>query len=103
MLRKASGFSRETHINNPTPVEVKLKQVVGMENKPEKKFRAGLVTATVWKNQSKEGKLYSTVSFEKGYKDTEGAWKSTNKLSVSDLPRAMVVLGKAYEHLALKE
>ena len=74
-----------------------------MENKPEKKFRVGTVTATIWKNQSKEGKIYSSVSFEKAYTDAEGAWKSTNKLSVSDLPKAMVVLSKAYEHLALKD
>jgi len=73
------------------------------KNKPEKAFRAGTVTATIWKNQGKEGKIYSSVSFEKGYKDAEGTWKSTNKLGVSDLPKAMVVLGKAYEHLALKE
>lgn len=73
------------------------------KNMPKRKFRAGGVSATIWQNKSKDGKEFSTVSFEKGYKDKEGAWKSTNYLGVGDLPKAMVVLGKAYEFLALKE
>jgi len=82
----------------------KIKKVVCMEkNTPEKKFRAGTVSATVWKNQSKEGNDFSSVSFEKGYKDANGEWKSTNHLSVNDLPKALVVIGKAFEHLSLKE
>jgi len=101
LRQKSCGNFHATHIKPNHSYLVKLKQVVNMGKKPEKKFRAGTVTATVWENESKEGKIYSTVSFEKGYKDAEGAWKSTNKLSTSDLPKAMVVLGKAYEHLAL--
>ena len=73
------------------------------KNTPEKKFRAGTVSATVWKNKSQEGNEFSSVSFEKGYKNKAGEWKATHLLGVSDLPKAMVVLGKAYEFLALKE
>ena len=81
-----------------------IKKVVSMEkNTPEKKFRAGAISATVWKNQSKEGNEFSSVSFEKGYKDANGEWKSTSHLNVNDLPKALVVLGKAFEHLSLKE
>ena len=35
--------------------------------KPEQKFRAGLISATVWNNE-KDGKEFKTVSFEKNYK-----------------------------------
>jgi len=73
------------------------------KNKPEKKFRAGAVTATVWKNHTEEGKEYSTVSFERSYKDKNEQWQTTNSLRVNDLPRAAMVLNKAYEFLAMKE
>jgi hypothetical protein len=69
-------------------------------NKPEIKFRAGGIAATVWKNQSKEGE-YRTVSFERSYKDKEGQWKTTSSLRLNDLPKACVVLNKAFEHLVL--
>lgn len=74
-------------------------------NRPEAKFRAGPICATVWKNTGvRDGKEteYRTVSFERGYKDKDGQWKSTSSLRVNDLPRAEVVLKKAYEYLVLK-
>ena len=78
-----------------------------MANTPEKKFRAGAISVTVWKNKGKgtEGEEveYSTISIERGYKDKEGAWQSTNSMRVNDLPRASVALQKAYEYLVLKE
>lgn len=77
------------------------------KNTPERKFRAGAISATVWNNQAqKDGKEveYSTVSFERGYKDKKsGEWKKTASLRVSDIPKAVVVLNKAYEYLVLKE
>ncbi len=69
--------------------------------KPEQKFRAGLISATVWNNE-KDGKEFKTVSFEKNYKDKEGEWKTTNSLSANDIPRALVVLSKAFEFVTLK-
>lgn len=72
-----------------------------MENTPVKKFRAGAVSATIWTNTSKEGGEYNTVSFERGYKDKDGAWKSTSSLRLNDLPKAALVLTKAYEYIAL--
>ena len=68
---------------------------------PEQKYSASGITATVWTN-SKDGKTFHTVSFDKRYKDKEGNWKSTNSLHVSDLPKAIMVLGKAFEYAALK-
>ncbi len=75
-------------------------------NQPEKKFRAGAISATVWENtgQRKDGTTasFNTISFERGYKNKEGNWKSTNSLRISDIPRAVVVLNKAYEYLIMK-
>lgn len=75
----------------------------GKANQPLKKFRVGPVMATVWNNHAKEGGEYKTVSFERSYKDPEGVWKTTNSLRMHDLPRATLVLQKAYEYIALSE
>ena len=72
-------------------------------NLPEKKFRAGAVTATIWKNTSNDGESeFNTISFERGYKDKNGEWKSTSSLRIADIPKAVVVLNKAYEYLIMK-
>ncbi|AJF61622.1 TPA: hypothetical protein HA239_03975 [Candidatus Woesearchaeota archaeon] len=74
-------------------------------NLPEKKFRIGSISATVWKNQSeKDGKIleYRTVSFERNYQDNKGEWNTTNSLRVNDLPKAALVLQKAYEYISFR-
>ncbi|GIU69262.1 MAG: hypothetical protein KatS3mg002_0498 [Candidatus Woesearchaeota archaeon] len=55
-------------------VQVKVPSVneVMGKNLPEKKFRAGAITATVWSNETvRDGKKvsYKTISFERSYKD----------------------------------
>ncbi|MEK6857452.1 MAG: hypothetical protein AABX39_02595 [Nanoarchaeota archaeon] len=70
--------------------------------KPEKKIRAGAISATIWKNtKQKDGKSfdYRSVSFERSYKDKSGQWKTTNSLSVQDLPKARAVIEEAYKYL----
>lgn len=85
--------------------KVKVENVSG--NIPEKKFSTGGLTATVWENQgkNKEGLdvSYRTVSFQRRYMDKAGEWQSTNTLRVNDLPKASLVLQKAYEYLVMKE
>lgn len=77
------------------------------KNTPEKKFRASPITATIWTNEapSKDGepRIYRTVSLERSYKDKEGAWKSTGSLRVNDLPKAILVLNKAFEYISIKD
>jgi len=78
----------------------------GNGNMPEKKFRAGAISATVWLNKGQrngEETSFRTIAIERGYKDKEDNWKSTNSLRINDLPRARVVLQKAYEYLVLNE
>ena len=73
-------------------------------NFPEKKFRAGAISATVWLNKSQktEGE-YKTITIERSYTDKDGKWQTTNSMRVADLPKASVVLQKAYEYLVLSE
>lgn len=75
-------------------------------NHPAKKFSAGAISATVWQNTAqKDGKSveYPSLSLERVYMDKEGKWQHTNSLRVADLPKAVVVLSKAYEYLVLKD
>jgi hypothetical protein len=79
---------------------------LSVRNQPEKKIRAGAICATIWKNeQQKDGKEYSfhSISLERSYKDKDGNWKHTASFRVADLPKAALVLNKAYEYLALGE
>ena len=69
---------------------------------PVAKFSAGGIQAAVWENEGKEGSSYNTVTMDKRYKSGD-EWKSTKSLRANDLPKAILVLQKAYEYTALKE
>lgn len=77
------------------------------KNLPERKFRAGAITATVWKNVGHkadgEETEFRTISIERGYQDKEGNWQKTNSMRVNDLPKLQVVLQKAYESIVLTQ
>lgn len=88
------------------PKTLKNKRRKKKMTKPEQKFRVGCVSATIWNNEAKkDGKIkeFKTVSFERNYKDKDGDWQATSSLNINDLPKAMVVLGKAYEYLTLRD
>lgn len=83
------------------------KQKSDSGNMPEKKFSAGAISAAIWKNKGKNKKgeavEYKTVSIQRAYKNKNDEWQHTNSLRVGDLPRAVLVLNKAYEYLTLRE
>jgi len=73
-------------------------------NTPEKKFRAGAISATVWLNHGQSKKTgettsWRTISLQRGYKDKNDQWQNTTAMRVNDLPRAALVLKQAYEFL----
>jgi hypothetical protein len=74
---------------------------------PVKSFRSGAICVSIWENESlsDEGqvKSYKTVSFDRRYKDKNGVWKSSSSLRANDLPKAVLILQKAYEYLVLTE
>ena len=71
-------------------------------NLPDKKFKAGGVTATVWKGISPKGNTYFNVQLGRSYKDKDNNWKTTSSFRESDVPKAMVLLQKAYEYVILQ-
>ena len=77
------------------------------KNRPERKFKAGPLVATLWKNSAvrpsgEKGEFY-TVSLDRSYKDKAGKWAKTSSLRVNDLPKAVLVLQKAYEYITFKD
>ena len=74
--------------------------------KPIQKFKAGGIQAAIWNNETEvngEKIDLKSITLQRTYKNKEGDWKSTGSLKAGDLPKAMVVLGKAYEFLTLRE
>ena len=90
-----------------TANEVRKMEKTTSGNVPEKKFSTGAISATIWKNsgKSKSGQdvEYRTITLQRRYKDKNDQWQSTNSLRVNDLPKASLVLNKAYEHIVLKD
>lgn len=79
-----------------------------MESKqPEKKFSSGAISATIWKNEgigkNQEKTNFYTISLDRRFQDKEKNWKSTNSFRINDLPKAALLMNKAYEYLVLKE
>ena len=76
-----------------------------MQNRPEKKFRAGTLSITVWKNSMlKDGKQldYRTISVGRSYKKN-GAWQNTvASVRVNDLPKLSLMLEEAYKYLIMQ-
>ena len=70
---------------------------------PEIVFRHGTCSASVFQNEFQRGKesfKTRTVSFRRRYRDKEGEWRTGGSLGLNDIPRAILVLNKAYEYLA---
>jgi len=73
-------------------------------NTPEQKFRAGSITATVWKNEivkDGENASFNSITLERSYKDKDGNWQTTHSFRTNDLPRLSMVAQKAFEYVAM--
>lgn len=70
---------------------------------PDRKFRSGGITATVWKGISEKGTSYFNIQLSKSYKDKDNNWKTTGSFKDYEVPKAMVLLQKAYEYVILNQ
>lgn len=71
-------------------------------SQPEITFRHGPCTASVFENEYERGdQMFAVrnVVFQHRYIDKDGEWQTTNSLKVNDIPKAILVLRKAYEFL----
>lgn len=73
---------------------------------PEKRFKVGACTASVFVNEVNTGNgkaAIKNVSLQKAYKDKEGNFQHTTSFRANDIPKAMLALSKAYEYLVLDD
>lgn len=73
---------------------------------PEKRFKVGAVTASVFANEvaGKNGTAtLKSVSLQRAYKDKEGNFQHTTSFKESDIPKAILALSKAYDYLVSDE
>ena len=71
-------------------------------SKPVKKFKAGGISCSVWRNEvTKDDRSFEvfSVQIERRYRDQNDQWKSTNSYKVNDLPKVSMLAGKAFEYL----
>jgi len=74
--------------------------------KPEKNFKCGCCDAAVFENEIMRNGApvkIKKVVFQKRYRTNEGEWKSTSSLDINDIPKAILALSKAYEHIVLSD
>lgn len=73
---------------------------------PEKRFRFGAVSASVFANEidTKDGKAkVSNVSLQRTYRDKNGNFQNSSSFRANDIPKAILALSKAYEYLVAGE
>jgi len=74
--------------------------------KPEKVFRIGWISASVFVNEveSDGGKRkVRNVTLQRRYRDNDGGWQTANSFGLQDLPGASRVLDMALDYVASKE
>ena len=74
--------------------------------KPERVFRIGLVSASVFVNEidGDDGKRkVRNVRLQRRYRDEDGDWKSTSTFGLAELPQAITVIQMAMNHVAEQE
>ncbi len=67
--------------------------------KPVQTFRLKAISASVFENESEDGKTsFHKVSLQRSYRQGD-EWKTTQSLSQDDLPIAALLLQKAWEFI----
>ena len=72
--------------------------------KPEKRFLCGAIEASIFENDVQhngQNVKIKKVSFQKRYKSPQKGWQTTYSLDINDIPKAILVLSKAYEFLVM--
>lgn len=72
-------------------------------SRPTAKYQAGGVGGAIWKNLTtlRNGQQIETLSvtLDRRYKDKSGEWKSASSFGLNDIPKAVLVLLKAYDFI----
>jgi len=71
-----------------------------MSNKPLDKLKDGMISATIWQNETEEGKTRYSVTIARSYTDADDKWHETNSFSTLELLMVSRLAGKAYDRIA---
>lgn len=74
--------------------------------KPVKEFRAGTVSASVWRNEvQKDGQtiLRYSVRIQKRFRKDDGSYENTEYYFPEELPKLQLCAQRAFEYAVLKE
>ncbi|TWT51738.1 hypothetical protein KOR42_34250 [Thalassoglobus neptunius] len=72
-------------------------------NSPEKTFRIGLVSASIFANEAEGGKrTILNVNLQRRYRDGD-SWKSSTSFGLADIPVALRVLQLAQGYVEERE
>jgi hypothetical protein len=69
-----------------------------MTNQPITKLKDGLITATIWKNQTSAGKAHYSVTFARSYMKND-EWSEAYSFSGSELLRISRLSQAAYTEI----
>jgi len=69
---------------------------------PVKKYRANGLVLNVWENEGNNG-AYHSLTLQRNYKDSEGAWKTTTSFRMSDMPTLVELCSEAFREFGVKE
>jgi hypothetical protein len=75
-------------------------------SKPEKKFVRGACSVSIFTNEAQKNGQEIRIPkavFQKRYKDSSGEWQTTQSLDVNDIPKAVLALQEAYDHLTRRD
>jgi hypothetical protein len=87
-------------LNKPLPKESHAEE--RQAGTVEADFQAGGIKATVWKNQIDDTRYALSVRLQRSYMDKAGKWQTSGSFRANDVPKAVLVLQKAFEHMVLK-
>ena len=72
------------------------------KNKPKQNIRIGACNVAVWSNireVNKEDVEFLSAQISRSYKDKNDEWKTTDSFGVSDVPKIILALQKAYDYM----
>jgi hypothetical protein len=75
-------------------------------NQPLTKFKCGSVEAAIFENKgAKNGRTFTVrkAVLQRNYLDKNDTWQSTSSLDINDIPKAMLVLSKAYDFMTTSD
>ena len=70
-----------------------------MANKPVFTRRLNRIEVAIWNNETEEN-IWQNITFQRTYRDEQGAMQNTNNFRMDDLPALASLAAKAYDHLA---